>query len=100
MRFWGLCGPFLRFVGFFSARLLALEPVYGWRLDVDTCCETVAWFFEPYWSADKIADYTRRVVQRTGSPFPGARGVPFFGLYVGRPDADKPPRNVSMGLRQ
>ena len=21
------------------------EPVYGWRLDVDTCCETVAWFF-------------------------------------------------------
>ena len=67
------------------------EPVYGWRLDVDTCCETVAWFFEPYWSVDKIADHTRRVTQRPGSPFAGARGVPFFGLYVGRPDSDKPP---------
>ncbi len=74
------------------------EPVYGWRLDVDTCCETVAWFFEPYWSAEKIADYTRRVTQRAGSPFPGSRGVPFFGLYVGRPDGDKPPEQLAAEL--
>lgn len=74
------------------------EPVYGWRLDVDTCCETVAWFFEPYWSADKVADYTRRVTQRPGSPFAGARGVPFFGLYVGRPDGDKPPERLAEEL--
>jgi hypothetical protein len=74
------------------------EPVYGWRLDVDTCCETVAWFFEPYWSAGKIADFTRRVTQRRGSPFAGARGVPFFGLYVGRPDADKPPGRLAEEL--
>jgi hypothetical protein len=74
------------------------EPVYGWRLDVDTCCETVAWFFEPYWSADKVADHTRRVTQRTGSPFAGSQGVPFFGLYVGRPDADKPPERLAEEL--
>lgn len=74
------------------------EPVYGRRLDVDTCCETVAWFFEPYWSADKIADYTLRVTHRTGSPFPGTRGVPFFGLYVGRPDADKSPQRLAEEL--
>lgn len=74
------------------------EPVYGWRLDVDTCCETVAWFFEPYWSADQVADYTRRVTQRTGRAFAGSRGVPFFGLYVGRPEGDKPPERLAAEL--
>ena len=65
------------------------EPVYGWRLNVDTCCETVAWFFEPYWSAEKVAERTLQVTQRDGRGFSGSRGVPFFGLYVGRPAADK-----------
>jgi len=74
------------------------EPLYGWRLDVDTCCETVAWFFEPYWSAEKVADYTRRVTRREGRTFAGSRGVPFFGLYVGRPDADKPPERLAEEL--
>jgi hypothetical protein len=74
------------------------EPVYGWRLDVDTCCETVAWFFEPYWSAEKVADYTLRVTQRRGRAFAGSRGVPFFGLYVGRPEADKPPERLAEEL--
>ncbi len=72
--------------------------MYGWRLDVDTCCETVAWFFEPYWSADQVADHTRRVTQRTGRAFAGSRGVPFFGLYVGRPDSDKPPERLAEEL--
>ena len=74
------------------------EPLYGWRLDVDTCCETVAWFFEPYWSAEKVADYTSRVTQHTGRLFPGSRGVPFCGLYVGRPEADKPPERLAEEL--
>ena len=74
------------------------EPVYGWRLDVDTCCETVAWFFEPYWNAEKVADHTLRVTQHTGRTFAGSRGVPFFGLYVGRPIADKPPERLAREL--
>ena len=74
------------------------EPVYGWRLDVDTCCETVAWFFEPYWSADKVADYTLRATRRNGRAFPDSRGVPFFGLYVGRPAGDKPPERLAEEL--
>jgi hypothetical protein len=74
------------------------EPVYGWRLDVDMCCETVAWFFEPYWSAEKVADHTRRVTQRTGRAFAGSRGVPFFGLYVGRPEGDKSPERLAEEL--
>ena len=74
------------------------EPVYGRRLDVDTCCETVAWFFEPYWSAEKVADRTLQVTHRTGRAFGGSRGVPFFGLYVGRPEADKPPQRLAEEL--
>jgi hypothetical protein len=74
------------------------EPVYGWRLDVDTCCETVAWFFEPYWSAEKVADHTLRVTRQEGRAFAGSRGVPFFGLYVGRPEADKPPGRLAEEL--
>ena len=74
------------------------EPVYGWRLDVDTCCETVAWFFEPYWSAERVAEHTRRVTRRTGRAFAGSRGVPFFGLYVGRPEADKPSERLAEEL--
>lgn len=74
------------------------EPLYGWRLDVDTCCETVAWFFEPYWSAEKVADHTLRVTRQEGRAFAGSRGVPFFGLYVGRPEADKPPARLAEEL--
>ena len=74
------------------------EPVYGRRLDVDTCCETVAWFFEPYWSEKKVADHTLRVTRPEGRAFPGSRGVPFFGLYVGRPEADKSPERLAQEL--
>jgi hypothetical protein len=74
------------------------EPVYGWRLDVDTCCETVTWFFEPYWSAERVADHALRVTRRTGRAFAGSRGVPFFGLYVARPQADKPPERLAEEL--
>ncbi len=30
------------------------EPLYGNRLDIDYCAQTVAWFFKPYWSDKKI----------------------------------------------
>ncbi|NUQ64229.1 MAG: hypothetical protein HUU20_17300 [Pirellulales bacterium] len=74
------------------------EPVYGPRLDVDTCCETVAWFFEPYWSEEKVAEHTLRVTQKAGRAFAGSRGVPFVGLYVGRPEGDKPPQRFAEEL--
>ncbi|MHB8901604.1 MAG: hypothetical protein ACYC6Y_22860 [Thermoguttaceae bacterium] len=74
------------------------EPLYGWRLDVDTCCETVAWFFEPYWDEEKVAEYTLRVTRSDGRAYTGSRGVPFFGLYVGRPEADKPAERLSLEL--
>jgi len=75
------------------------EPDYGWRLDVDTCCETVAWFFEPYWSRERVAEKTRFVARTEGRAFAGSRGVPFFGLYVGRPIADKPAERLAEELK-
>ena len=62
-------------------RYLYRTPLYGNRLDVDYCCQTVAWFFKPYWPPEKIEKYTRYVIENEKKYFPGARGVPFIGLY-------------------
>ncbi len=57
------------------------DPLYGNRLDVDYCCQTVAWFFKPYWSPEKIEEYTRYVLENEKKYFPAARGIPFIGIY-------------------
>lgn len=57
------------------------DPLYGNRLDVDYCCQTAAWFFKPYWPADKIERYTRYIVEHEKKYFPAAHGIPFIGLY-------------------
>ena len=58
------------------------EPLYGRRLKVDYCCETVAWFFKPFWEDDKIVRYTREVVDTDNRVWSGSRGIPFVGLYA------------------
>jgi len=75
------------------------EPLYGNRLDVDYCCQTVAWFFEPYWSPEKIARYVRTVVKEQNRYHLRQRGIPFVGLYVGRPSADKSPERFASELQ-
>ncbi len=75
------------------------EPLYGNRLDVDYCCQTVAWFFKPYWSDEKIARYARVVVGEQARYHPHARGVPFIGVFTGRPYADKSPERLARELR-
>jgi hypothetical protein len=57
------------------------DPLYGNRLDVDYCCQTVAWFFKPYWTAEKIERYTRYVIDDEKKYFPDSSGIPFIGLY-------------------
>lgn len=75
------------------------EPLYGNRLDVDYCCQTVAWFFKPYWSTEKTARYARSVVREQGRFHSRARGVPFIGVYAGRSYADKSPERLERELR-
>ena len=57
------------------------DQLYGNRLDVDYCCQTVAWFFKPYWSSEKIEKHVRYVVENEKKYFPNSRGIPFIGLY-------------------
>jgi len=75
------------------------QPLYGNQLDVDYCCQTVAWFFQPYWSAEKIRQYTHTVVDEQARYHPRAVGIPFVGGYVGRPFGDKSPERLAEELR-
>ena len=75
------------------------EPLYGNRLNVDYCCQTVAWFFKPYWSDEKVRRYTRVVVAEQNRYFARQQGIPFVGVYVGRPYADKSPERLARELR-
>ena len=65
------------------------EPLYGRRLKVDYCCQTAAWFFQPYWSDEKVRGYARTIATETNPDYPDYQGIPFVGVYVGRPYADK-----------
>lgn len=65
------------------------EPLYGRRLRVDYCCQTAAWFFEPYWSDEKVRQYARTIATERNPDYPDYQGIPFVGVYVGRPYADK-----------
>ena len=75
------------------------EPLYGNRLDVDYCCQTVAWFFKPYWSREKITRYTRVVVNEADRYHSRQQGIPFVGVYVGRVYADKSAARLAEELR-
>lgn len=66
----------------------APDPVYGKRLDIDYCAQTVAWYFKPYWSDKKIARYTHRVVKEARSIHTRQRGVPFIGYFYGLSEAE------------
>jgi hypothetical protein len=74
------------------------DPLYGNRLDVDYCCQTVAWFFVPYWSRERTAQYAAKVVGEQARYRPQARGVPFLGVYAGKPFADKTPERLTAEL--
>lgn len=75
------------------------EPLYGNRLDVDYCCQTAAWFFKPYWSREKVAHHARTIVAEQARYHARQRGIPFVGVYVGRPSADKSPERLAEELR-
>jgi hypothetical protein len=68
------------------------NPVYGNRLDVDYCMQTVAWFFEPFWDLAKVEKYTRDTVQGAKRYFARPQGIPFVGIFMDSKDPrmDKP----------
>ncbi len=66
------------------------DPVYGNRLNVDYCCQTVAWYFKPYWKPEKIEKYTKFVIGEDKKYHSGVKGIPFVGIYQSKPELSKP----------
>ncbi|MDY0165040.1 MAG: hypothetical protein RBS80_00765 [Thermoguttaceae bacterium] len=76
------------------------EPLYGNRLDVDFCGQTAAWYFEPFWSYEKIRSYTRVIFGEEKKYFARSEGVAMIGVYT-RPDLYpvKPPERLTGELQ-
>lgn len=60
----------------------APDPVYGNRIPLDYCGQTVSWFFIPHWGYDKIRKYTNKVVHEAGKYHSKCVGAPFIGIYT------------------
>jgi len=58
------------------------EPLYGNRLDVDFCGQTAAWYFEPFWSYEKIRAYTRVICGEEKKHYARPEGVAMIGVYT------------------
>ena len=70
------------------------EPLYGNRLDVDVCAQTAAWFFEPFWSAEKITRYSQAICGESSRYHPRALGAALLGYFnlPGRQPVKSPDR--------
>ncbi len=58
------------------------DILYGNRLAVDYCGQTVSWAYEPYWDYDKIHRYTQVVVDNQDKYHPGSLGAPFIACHA------------------
>lgn len=62
--------------------VLLFDPLYGNRLDVDYCGQTAAWFFKPFWSYDKITEYSKVIFGKEKEYFKRQKGVALIGIYA------------------
>ena len=75
------------------------DPIYGNRLNVDYCCQTVAWFFKPYWNLKKVKKYTELVINQDKKYNKKSKGIPFVGIFQGLPGKSKPTEVFQNELR-
>ena len=59
--------------------VFAPEPLYGNRLDVDYCGQTAAWYM--HWPEEKIAEYSRIIVEDAQKYHERQQGVGMIGYY-------------------
>ena len=59
--------------------VFAPDPLYGNRLDVDYCGQTAAWYM--LWPEEKIAEYSRIIVQDARQYHQRQQGVGMIGYY-------------------
>ena len=76
------------------------EVLYGNRLNVDVCGQTAAWFFEPFWSYDRITKYSRVIFGEEKKYFQHSEGSALIGIYS-RPEtyAPKSPERIRRELQ-
>lgn len=77
------------------------EPLYGNRLDVDRCGQTAAWYFEPFWSLEKIKHYAHVISAEARKHYPHAEGAALIGIHR-KPDkygGMKTPDRIAAELR-
>lgn len=75
------------------------NPYYGYRLNLDYTGETVAWFFRPHWSLQKVASRVADTVSRQGERFAGQRAAPFVGFDGRKARNYRSARRVGAELR-
>ena len=51
------------------------------ELDLDVCGQTAAWFFEPFWSLEKVKAYAQAIAQNTFRYHARPRGAALVGYY-------------------
>lgn len=75
------------------------DPLYGNRVKADLCGQTVAWYFE--WPPEKIARYTRFVLDHARDYHPDTESIPFLGVNTSRNHslAFKTPEQVERELK-
>ncbi len=73
------------------------NPVYGCRLPVDYCGQTVAWFFKPHWPLERVYALTQQHAGIQHDVHPAHTFVPFVGVYA--KDRVKPPDQLRAEIR-
>jgi hypothetical protein len=73
------------------------DPLYGKRLNVDVCGQTAAWFFEPYWTLEKIKRYSSIISRDAKRYFPAPEGAALLGYQ--RNGVQKSPDRVAQELQ-
>ena len=68
---------------------------------MDRCGQTAAWYFEPFWSLDKIRNYSRVIAGEAKKYHPNSEGVALIGIHK-RPETSggvKTPERVAEELQ-
>lgn len=77
------------------------EIYYGNRLKMDECSSTAAWYYEPYWSKERMEEHVRIIFGEEKKYWPSAEATALVGLVAteGRKFAPKPAERFEFELR-
>lgn len=64
----------------------APNPLYGNKLAVDYCGQTVSWFRVPHWPLEKVERYAYEVVSKESLYHRHSKAAPFIGIFTLPPE--------------